>query len=193
MIILIGGSSHVGKTLISQKLIEKYHFPCTSLDHLKMGFIRTGKTELTVEDDYKMRYWLWPFAAEMVKTAIENNQNMILEGCYIPVEWKESFTEEYLDQIRCVYIVMSENYLRKNFHLLSDYANVIEKRLDDELDLERLITCSKEFKEGCIQHNIPYIEIDKEYKLDEILKGIYEIVERKIISTDKAQYLFLHY
>lgn len=193
MIILIGGSSHVGKTLISQKLIEKYHFPCTSLDHLKMGFIRTGKTELTVEDDYQMRYWLWPFAAEMVKTAIENNQNMILEGCYIPVEWKESFTEEYLDQIRCVYIVMSENYLRKNFHLLSDYANVIEKRLDDELDLERLITCSKEFKEGCIQHNIPYIEIDKEYKLDEILKGIYEIVERKIISTDKAQYLFLHY
>lgn len=176
MIILIGGSSHVGKTLISQKLIEKYHFPCTSLDHLKMGFIRTGKTELTVEDDYKMRYWLWPFAAEMVKTAIENNQNMILEGCYIPVEWKESFTEEYLHQIRCVYIVMSENYLRKNFHLLSDYANVIEKRLDDELDLERLITCSKEFKKGCIQHNIPYIEIDKEYKLDEILKRIYEIV-----------------
>lgn len=176
MIILIGGSSHVGKTLISQKLIEKYHFPCTSLDHLKMGFIRTGKTELTVEDDYQMRYWLWPFAAEMVKTAIENNQNMILEGCYIPVEWKESFTEEYLHQIRCVYIVMSENYLRKNFHLLSDYANVIEKRLDDELDLERLITCSKEFKEGCIQHNIPYIEIDKEYKLDEILKRIYEIV-----------------
>lgn len=176
MIILIGGSSHVGKTLISQKLIEKYHFPCTSLDHLKMGFIRTGKTDLTVEDDYQMRYWLWPFAAEMIKTAIENNQNMILEGCYIPVEWKESFTEEYLHQIRCVYIVMSENYLRKNFHLLSDYANVIEKRLDDELDLERLITCSKEFKEGCIQHNIPYIEIDKEYKLDEILKGIYEIV-----------------
>mgnify|MGYP003301007479 CR=1 FL=1 len=176
MIILIGGSSHVGKTLISQKLIEKYHFPCTSLDHLKMGFIRTGKTELTVEDDYKMRYWLWPFAAEMVKTAIENNQNMILEGCYIPVEWKESFSEEYLTQIRCVYIVMSENYLRKNFHLLSDYANVIEKRLDDELDLERLITCSKEFKEGCIQHNIPYIEIDKEYNLDGILKRIYEIV-----------------
>lgn len=178
MIILIGGSSHVGKTLISQKLIEKYHFPCTSLDHLKMGFIRTGKTELTVEDDYQMRYWLWPFAAEMIKTAIENNQNMILEGCYIPVEWKESFTEEYLHQIRCVYIVMSENYLRKNFHLLSDYANVIEKRLDDELDLERLITCSKEFKEGCIQHNIPYIEIDKEYNLDGILKRIYEIVEK---------------
>ena len=178
MIILIGGSSHVGKTLISQKLIEKYHFPCTSLDHLKMGFIRTGKTELTVEDDYQMRYWLWPFAAEMIKTAIENNQNMILEGCYIPVEWKESFSEEYLTQIRCVYIVMSENYLRKNFHLLSDYANVIEKRLDDELDLKSLITCSKEFKEGCIQHNIPYIEIDKEYKLDEILKRIYEIVEK---------------
>lgn len=176
MIILIGGSSHVGKTLISQKLIEKYHYPCTSLDHLKMGFIRSGRTELTVNDDYKMRYWLWPFAAEMVKTAIENNQNMILEGCYIPTEWRDSFTKEYLKEIRCVYIVMSEDYLRKNFQSLYDYANVIEKRLDDKLDLERLIICSKEFKEECIQHHIPYIEIDKEYDLEKTLKQIYEII-----------------
>ncbi|MCQ2582843.1 MAG: adenylate kinase [Treponema sp.] len=175
MVILIGGSSHVGKTLISQKLIEKYHYPCTSLDHLKMGFIRSGRTELTVNDDYKMRYWLWPFAAEMVKTAIENNQNMILEGCYIPGEWKDSFSEDYLKEIRCVFIVMSENYLRKNFQSLYDYANVIEKRLDDQLDLERLINCSKEFKEECINQNIPYIEIDKEYNLEEILNQIYKI------------------
>ena len=175
MVILIGGSSHVGKTLISQKLIEKYHYPCTSLDHLKMGFIRSGRTELTVNDDYKMRYWLWPFAAEMVKTAIENNQNMILEGCYIPGEWKDSFSEDYLKEIRCVFIVMSENYLRKNFQSLYDYANVIEKRLDDQLDLERLINCSKEFKEECINQNIPFIEIDKEYNLEEILNQIYKI------------------
>lgn len=174
MIILIGGSSHVGKTLISQKLIEKFHYPCTSLDHLKMGFIRTGRTELTVNDDYKMRFWLWPFAAEMIKTAIENKQNMILEGCYIPKEWKKSFTPEYLKEIHAVFIVMSENYLRSNFEDLSKYANVIENRIADKLNLDRLIMCSKEFKEDCIENGTPYIEIDKEYNLDALLSKVEE-------------------
>ncbi len=172
MIILIGGSSHVGKTLIAQKLIEKYHFPCTSLDHLKMGFIRTGRTELTVNDDYDMRFFLWPFAAEMVKTAIENNQNMILEGCYIPGNWKESFTADYLKHIRCVFIVMSEEYLRCHFDSVVEYANVIEQRLDDRPDLERLIQCSKDFKADCIQNGIPYIEIDEKFNTDAILDTI---------------------
>ncbi|MBQ5515127.1 MAG: hypothetical protein IIT84_05525 [Oscillospiraceae bacterium] len=53
MVYLIGGSSHVGKTLLAQKLMERLKIPYLSLDHLKMGFIRTGMTELTVNDDYK--------------------------------------------------------------------------------------------------------------------------------------------
>ena len=78
MVILIGGSSHVGKTLLAQKLLEKYHWPYLSLDHLKMGFIRSGRTELTVQDDYEMRYFLWPFVAEMIRTVIEGKQNLIV-------------------------------------------------------------------------------------------------------------------
>ena len=159
MIILIGGSSHVGKTLIAQKLLERTHYPYVSLDHLKMGFIRSGRTDLTVEDDYKMRYFLWPFAAEMIKTAIENNQNMIVEGCYIPGEWKETFTPEYLSKIYCTFITMDEEYLRANFDKVTVKANVIEKRLDDHPDLDRLILCSKEFKADCEKYNIPNLEI----------------------------------
>lgn len=177
MIILIGGSSHVGKTLIAQKLIEKYKYSCISLDHLKMGFIRTGRTELTVNDDYEMRFFLWPFAAEMVKTAIENNQNMIMEGCYIPKNWKESFTEEYLKEIRAVFIVMSEVYLRNHFEDISRFASVIENRIDDEVDLERLIKCSKFFKEDCIANGTPYIEIDEEYDLEDLVSRVCAILE----------------
>ena len=36
MVILIGGASCVGKTLMAQKLMEKYSIPYLSLDHLKM-------------------------------------------------------------------------------------------------------------------------------------------------------------
>ena len=176
MIILIGGSSHVGKTLIAQKLLERTHYPYVSLDHLKMGFIRSGRTDLTVEDDYEMRYFLWPFAAEMIKTAIENDQNMIVEGCYIPGEWKDSFTPEYLSKIYCTFITMDEEYLRTNFDKVAGKANVIEKRLDDNPDLERLILCSKEFKADCQKYNIPNLEItaattyDADAFADRILK-----------------------
>ena len=42
MIILITGASRVGKTILAQKMLEKYKYPYLSLDHLKMGLIRSG-------------------------------------------------------------------------------------------------------------------------------------------------------
>ena len=51
MIFLITGASHTGKTLLAQRLLEKYHYPYLSIDHLKMGLIRSGNTGLTPEDD----------------------------------------------------------------------------------------------------------------------------------------------
>lgn len=168
MVILIGGSSHVGKTLLAQKLLERYHFPYVSLDHLKMGFIRSGMTELTVEDDYEMRYFMWPFVVGMIKTAVENKQNLILEGCYIPAEWKDSFDAEYLADIRSVFLVMSEDYLREHIDLVEREASVIEQRLCDEVVLERLIACSAGFKADCIAEGTPYIEIESSYDIDDI-------------------------
>lgn len=175
MIILIGGSSHVGKTLVAQKLLEKYKYQCMSLDHLKMGFIRTGRTELTVEDDYEMRYFLWPYAAEIIKTAIENDQNLIIEGCYIPREWKDSFTDEYLKEIRCMFIVMSEAYIRSRFEDIVRYNSVIEHRIDDRPDLERLIMCSRNFSEDCRLSGTPCYEIDSRFDPDDIVRAVDEL------------------
>ena len=177
MIILIGGSSHVGKTLLAQKLLEKLNYPYLSLDHLKMMFIRGRLTDLTCEDDYEMRYFLWPYAAELIKTAIENKQNMIVEGCYIPSEWRDQFTDEYLKDIKCFFITMSEEYLKKNISLVADKGSVIEQRIDDEVDLERLINCSKEFKEEAEKYDIPVIEITDRYDIDEITEKALSIIK----------------
>lgn len=176
MVILIGGSSHVGKTFLAQKMLEKTHFPYLSLDHLKMGMIRTGMTSLTVEDDYEMRYFLWPIAAEMIKTVIENKQNLIIEGCYIPKEWRESFTKEYLSEIRCVFIVMSEAYLRSHFDSVCGCANVIEQRIEDEPDMERLIRCSQTFKADCLENGTPFLEIDGDYDFANLLADAEKIL-----------------
>lgn len=93
MIILITGASHTGKTVLAQKLLEKYKYPYLSIDHLKMGLIRSGNTDLTpCDDDKDLTSYLWPIVSEMIKTAIENKQNLIVEGSYIPGEstWFEN-------------------------------------------------------------------------------------------------------
>ena len=81
MIILIAGASHTGKTLLAQRMLEKYKYPYISIDHLKMGLIRSGHTALTPEDDDALTDYLWPIVREIIKTAIENKQNLIVEGC----------------------------------------------------------------------------------------------------------------
>ena len=172
MIYLIGGSSHVGKTLLAQKLLERTGYPYVCLDHLKMGFIRSGMTDLTVEDDDEMRSFLWPFAAEMIKTAVENKQNMIVEGCYIPADWKDSFDEKTLAEIRCLFLVMSEDYIREHFADITGYADAIEKRMDDHLDMGRLISCSAWFKEECEKHKVPCFVIDKKFSIKDMIDAI---------------------
>lgn len=132
MIILIAGASHTGKTALAQRLLEQYHYPYLSIDHLKMGLIRSGNTQLTpMSDDDALTAYLWPILREMIKTAIENRQNLVIEGCYIPFDWKKDFSEDYLNQIRHYCLVMSEDYIRTHFADIKEYASVIESRLDD--------------------------------------------------------------
>lgn len=73
MVILIMGASHTGKTVLAQRLLEELRYPYLSIDHLKMGLIRSGRTNLTLEDDDALTEELWPILREMVKTAIEND------------------------------------------------------------------------------------------------------------------------
>ena len=113
MIVLIAGASHTGKTLLAQKLLEKYGWPYLSVDHLKMGLIRSGRTDLTpLSDVADLTACLWPIVREMVKTAVENGQNLVVEGCYIPFDWQKDFEPEYLDQIRHYCLVMTEEYIK---------------------------------------------------------------------------------
>ena len=173
MIIMIAGSTHTGKTALSQNLIEKYHYPCMSLDHLKMGLIRSGMTNLTPEDDDKMTDLLWPIVKEMIKTAIENDQNMIIEGCYIPYDWKTYFTSEYLKDIKFVCLIMSSNYIEEHFNDIIKYASVVENRGDDDwCEKELLIRDNQISYTMCKQYGCDYIWIDDEYKVEINLEDV---------------------
>ena len=166
MIIMIGGASHTGKTRLAQKLLEEHHYPYLSIDHLKMGLIRSGNTELTPMDDDKLTDYLWPIVREMVKTAIENGQNLIVEGCYIPFGWKNDFSDGYLEHIQCRFLVMSRRYIEGHFDDIRNHANVIERRLDDSwLNPKDLIRDNEWNLEQCRKFGCEYVLIDKEYPL----------------------------
>jgi uridine kinase len=141
MIILITGASHTGKTLLAQRMLEKYQYPYLSIDHLKMGLIRSGKTDLTPEDDDALTNYLWPVVREMIKTAIENQQNLIVEGCYIPYDWRRYFDEQYLQAIRFICLAMTEAYIDAHFCEIKAHSSDIESRLDDSgCTIERVKT-----------------------------------------------------
>jgi len=165
MVILIGGATHTGKTAFAQNLLEKYCYPYLSVDHLKMGLIRSGQTKLTPMDDDKLTEYLWPIIREMIKTAIENGQNLIVEGCYIPFRWQQDFEMAYLDQIHYVCLVMSRKYIENHFEDIVSHANVVEKRLDDsDLTKEVLIAENECNLQRCIDHQLPYVRIDDSYE-----------------------------
>ena len=167
MIILITGASHTGKTALAQKLLEKYKYPYLSIDHLKMGLIRSGNTELTpMSDDRDLTAYLWPIVCEMVKTAIENKQNLIIEGCYIPFDWQKAFDSKYLEHIKYFCLVMSKEYIRSHFSDIKKYANIVENRLDDEwCTMESVLADNTEMLDLAQKHNVDYILIDDKYEI----------------------------
>ena len=167
MIILITGASHTGKTALAQKLLEKYHYPYLSLDHLKMGLIRSGNTKLTpMSSEAELTEYLWPIVSEMIKTAIENNQNLIVEGCYIPFDWEKAFDKEYSDKIKFVCLIMSENYIRTHFKDIKEYANVVENRIDDSYcTMESVIEDNAEFMDKAKKFGVDYVLIDDAYDI----------------------------
>lgn len=172
MIILITGASHTGKTLLSQRMLEKYKYPSFSIDHLKMGLIRSGNISLTSMDDDALTDYLWPIVREMIKTAIENRQNLIVEGCYIPFDWRKDFNEEYVAHIRFICLVMTDDYIDKHFEDIAGKSSVIESRMDDsECTIANFKEDNRRFCEGFLQAGEEVTLIDESFAqvIDELL------------------------
>lgn len=167
MVVLIAGASHTGKTVLAQKLLETYRYPYLSIDHLKMGLIRSGNTALTpLSDEKALTDYLWPIVREIVKTAIENKQNLIVEGFYIPFDWERDLGEEYRRQIRYYCLVMSERYIREHFDDIKRYASAIEDRLNDEdCTLESVLADNAEVLTLAQKNGANYLLIEDVYQI----------------------------
>ena len=167
MIIIITGASHTGKTVLAQRLLEKHKYPYLSVDLLKMGLIRSGNTDLTPENDSELEIYLWPIVREIIKTAVENKQNLIVEGCYIPFDWKKDFTDKYLNKIRYCCLIMSKSYIERHFKDIKEHANEIEQRIDDTYcTIEAVLEDNAHYLDMCRKYGCNYILINDSYHVE---------------------------
>ena len=164
MVIIITGASHTGKTLLSQMMLEKYKYPYVSIDHIKMGLIRSKNTTLTPADDDKLTDYLWPIVREMIRTAIENRQNLIVEGCYIPFDWRNDIGDEYLPDIRFICLALSDSYIEEHFDDIVGYESAIENRIiDPSCTTDSLKADNRRFTEGFSQAGEQVTVIESDY------------------------------
>ena len=171
MIYLITGASHTGKTLLAQRILEQAHIPYLSVDHLKMGLIRSGHTDLTPKDDDALTEYLWPIEREIIKTAIENRQSLTVEGCYVPFGWRADFDKTYLPSIRFICLAMTDRYIDTHTDAIRAHACDIESRLYDDCPTERLKEDNRLCLEGFLRAGEPVTLIDNDYEhtLDTLL------------------------
>lgn len=169
MIILITGAMHTGKTLFAQRLLEKYRYPYLSMDHIKMGLIRSGHTLLTPYDDDKMTEFLWPIVCKIIKTAVENSQNLIVEGCYVPPDWEKDFSPEYRCNIKFYCLVMTKSYILSHFDEIKKHASAIEHRGEDsDFQIDTAIKENEKYFSDFGKNKESLILINDNYNLEEL-------------------------
>ena len=142
-----------------------YRLRYLSIDHLKMGLIRSCNTDLTPEDDDALTEYLWPIVREMVKTAVENKQNLIVEGCYIPFDWRQDFDEQYLAHIRFICLAMTEEYIENHFDEIISHESEVETRLvEADCTIDGLAADNKSYIEGFQNAGEHVVIIEDDYE-----------------------------
>lgn len=183
MVIIITGASCVGKTHLSQKLLEEIKYTYLSADHLKMGLIRSKVTNLRPEDDFELTKYLWNIEKEIIMTAIENKQNLIIEGCYIPFDYRKYFDKEYLKDILFIGLSLSKNYINKYYDDIIKYSNIIENRIFDiNYSKEEIIKDNEYYYNGftSFDEKMNVIEDNYSSSIDEIVASVCDYVKRNI-------------
>ena len=101
----------------------------------------------------------------MVKTAVENEQNLIVEGCYIPFDWRQDFDEQYLTQIRFVCLAMTAKYIENHFDEIISHESEVEARLvEADCTIAGLTADNKKYVDGFQKAGERVVIIDGDYE-----------------------------
>ena len=85
-----------------------------------------------------------------------------MEGGYIPFDWSNDFSSQYLSEISYLCLVMSKEYIDLHCTDIQKYESVIEKRLPYTMpSKEELAHENNKYLEQCRKYGLDYILIDQ--------------------------------
>jgi putative acetyltransferase len=182
VVILIGGTSHSGKTFLAQQLLEKYHYPYLSLDHLKMGLCRADMG-IGIKPDDSTEFIgekLWPILKGIIMTNIENQQNLIIEGSYLLPNKINELDIKYLDHIVSFYLGFSPSYIEKYFEAkILEFRDIIETRgYENNNTIEDYLLENKRQKDVCETFKAKYFALENDYQKE--MEAVYAWLENEI-------------
>ncbi|MDC7222280.1 MAG: adenylate kinase [Spirochaetales bacterium] len=168
MIILITGASSTGKTCLAQKLLEKYHFPYYSLDHIKMGLYRGEKNcpFSPTDSREKITRCLAPLIEGIIRTALENGQNLIMEGCYFHGESLIPLMGEYPGEIQGVTLFMEESYCLERFrsHVIKHRNSIEQRQYEEERSAEQFLRENRLYAEEAAKSGFKLLSIQDDFE-----------------------------
>lgn len=167
MVILLGGYSCTGKTLLANRLMKELKVPYFSMDYLKMAIFRSDEScgFRPMDSDEHIADKIWPIVKEMIYTYIENGQDMIIEGCYVMPEAVSKLNPDYMNEIYPIFIGFSETYIRTHFQeKIIAYKGAIEEGEPiDERPMEHFIEQHASIKMRTEQNGFRFYEINDDY------------------------------
>jgi putative acetyltransferase len=190
VVILIGGVGYAGKTLMAQKLLEKYKYPYLSIDHLKMGLYRAdiGCGFTPYDNSNHTGEKLWPILKGIIMTNIENKQNLIIEGCYLLPNRINELGDEYLNKIISFYLGFSQSYVEKYFEseILCHRCAIEARGYENSDTLTGYISENKNQKDICKKHNAVYFEIQDNYEKE--IASVYNWIDNELFLRQNPKY-----
>jgi 2-phosphoglycerate kinase len=184
--ILIGGTSHVGKSTLSERLAEELGWQAFSTDSLARHPGRPWGKEVPLDvreyylshsdtallDEVLLHYRdnVWPIAQAIVSARVSNlyDSCIVLEGSAI---LPDLVNESKLEQTRSIWLIASEDKITERIYASSDYSNalpadqkVIDRFLARSLGYNQLLIDSLKDTDNC------YLDVSDDSALDALLK-----------------------
>ena len=171
MLLLVGGTSRSGKTLIARKILADNHIPYLSLDWLMMGF-NDGIPE------YGIHHLLWPneiaekmgpFLLGMIDSMLVDGMDYVIEGEAMLPRLVADLVEKHPDKIRAVFVGYTDINARDKVALVKQHGNGendwLTKKSDEYIrdHVENMIAYSKMVRSGCEQHRLPYFDTSDDF------------------------------
>ena len=199
-VILIGGSSSVGKSTLAKLLAEKLGWTCISTDTLARHPGRPWKTDLRSVPEHVAEHYLslsvddlivdvlrhyrgmWPAIEAMISSHASDpsTDRLILEGSAL---WPESAAVLGCDNVAAIWLTASDDFFRVRIHNQSGFeeASAREKSMIQKF-LARTHLYNKRMMDAVERLGLLSLDVEAASSLDELCDAFTELL-RKTGST----------